>query len=50
MTVLGLIEDGLFEEKIRISAALFAETIWNPHRSEKEILDNALNPYYSRAS
>jgi hypothetical protein len=50
MTVLGLIEDGLFEEKVQISAALFAETIWNPHRSEKEILDNALNPYYSRAS
>ncbi len=35
MTVLGLIEDGLFEEKIQISAALFAETIWNPQSQQK---------------
>jgi hypothetical protein len=50
MTVLGLIEDGMFEEKIQVSAALFAEMIWNPRRSAKEILESALNPYYPRIS
>ncbi len=50
ITVLGLIEDGLFEERIQISVALFAEMIWNPHRSAKEILESAMNPYYSRVS
>jgi hypothetical protein len=50
MTVLGLIEDGLFEEKIQVSAALFAEMIWNPRRGAKEILESALNPYYARVS
>jgi hypothetical protein len=50
MTVLGLIEDGIFEEKIQVSAALFAEMIWNPRRSAKEILESALNPYYARVA
>ena len=48
MTVLALIDDGLFEEKIQFSAALFAEMIWNPHRSEKELLQQATNPYYAQ--
>lgn len=48
MTVLGLIEDGLFEEKVQLSAALFAETLWNPRRKDEEILAEARNPYYSR--
>ena len=47
MTVLGLIEDGLFEEKIQLSAALFAEMIWNPRRSSKDVLEQATNPYYA---
>jgi hypothetical protein len=47
MTVLGLIEDGLFEEKIQSSAALFAEMIWNPERDAKDTLEWGLNPYYS---
>jgi hypothetical protein len=46
MTVLALIEDGLFEEKIRLSAALFAEMTWNPRRSGKDVLEQAANPYY----
>ncbi len=47
MTVLALIEDGLFEEKIQLSAALFAEMIWNPRRSSKDVLEQATNPYYA---
>ena len=47
MTVLALIDDGLFEQKIQFSAALFAEMIWNPHRSGKETLEQATNPYYA---
>ncbi|MFZ2656929.1 MAG: hypothetical protein WAX69_18490 [Victivallales bacterium] len=42
MTVTGLIEDGLFEEEIPVSAAIFAETLWNPKRDEREILSLAL--------
>ena len=48
MTVLALIEDGLFEEKIQFSAALFAEMIWNPRCSAKDLLVRATNPYYSQ--
>lgn len=50
MTVLGLIEDGILEEKIQLGAALFAEMLWNPGRSAQEILESALNPYYTRVS
>jgi len=45
-TVLGLIEDGLFEEEIQPSVALFAETLWNPQRPDRKILEPALSPYY----
>ncbi len=37
MTVLGLVEDGLFEEKIQPGVALFAETLWNPSRDEDHL-------------
>jgi hypothetical protein len=47
MRVLGLIEDGMFEQKIQFSAALFAEMIWNPHRDGDELLQQAGNSYYS---
>jgi hypothetical protein len=46
-TVTGLIEDGLFEEKIQISAALFAETLWNPQREPKEILSLAYRSMFN---
>lgn len=46
MTVTGLIEDGLFEEKIQPSVGLFAETIWNPRRDEKEIMLSAMSVHY----
>jgi hypothetical protein len=46
MTVVGLIEDGLFEEEIQTSAALLGEMLWNPSREQKDILDAALSPYY----
>jgi hypothetical protein len=48
MTVLALIEDGLFEEKIQPSAALFAEMLWNPSRSTNQLLELAMSPYYAR--
>lgn len=40
-SVVGLIEDGMFEEYIQPSVALFAEMIWNPQRNEHEILQLA---------
>ncbi len=46
MTVTGLVEDGMFEEAIQPSVALFAETLWNPRRAEGEILKLAGSPYY----
>lgn len=44
--VAGLVEDGMFEETIQPSVALFAQTLWNPYQGDKEILDQALSPYY----
>lgn len=46
MTVTGLIEDGMFEEQIQFSVALFAETIWNPRRADEDIVQLAASPYY----
>jgi hypothetical protein len=45
MTVTGLVEDGLFEEKIQPSVALFAEMLWNPQRSETDLVRRAASPY-----
>jgi len=44
--VTGLVEDGLFEANIQPSVSLFAETLWNPHQSDHEILARAMRPYY----
>lgn len=41
-TATALIEDGMFEEKIQLSAAILAETLWNPRRDEGEIMQLAL--------
>lgn len=41
----GLVEDGLFEARIQPSVSLFAETLWNPHQADTEILLRALRPY-----
>ncbi len=48
ITVTGLVEDGLFEERIQSSVALFAETIWNPEREPGDILELALSPAHTR--
>ncbi len=48
ITAAGLVEDGLFEEAIQPSVALFAETLWNPMQSNVEIMQRALRPYYAR--
>lgn len=47
MTVLALVEDGMFEEVIQISVAIFAQTVWNPYRKDDKILRLAMSPYYS---
>jgi hypothetical protein len=44
MTVVGLIDDGMFEEQIQFSAALLGEMLWNPKRDPAELLAAALNP------
>lgn len=46
MTVVGLIDDGMFEERIQVSAALLGEMLWNAKRDEKAVLDAAMSPYY----
>jgi hypothetical protein len=47
MSVLGLVEDGLLEERIQPSVALFAEILWSPHQTERQVLERAMNPYYT---
>jgi hypothetical protein len=46
MSVTALVEDGLLEERIQLSVALLAETIWNPERSDVDLLQRASSPYY----
>ncbi len=46
ITATGLLEDGIFEEKIQPSVALLAETLWNPMREDEGLLELALSPYY----
>jgi hypothetical protein len=46
MSVLGLIEDGLFEYQIQPSVSMFAETIWNPFIEPDELLKRAMSQYY----
>ena len=48
LMVTGLVEDGLLEEVIQPSVALFADTLWNPAQSDAQILQRAMRPYYSR--
>lgn len=50
ITANGLVEDGGFEWAIQPSVALFAETLWNPHQSDAQILTRAMRPAYSRIS
>lgn len=47
MNVQGLIEDGMLEESIPLSVALFAETLWDPYEDPRTILDRASSPYYT---
>jgi len=44
LMVTGLIEDGLFENVLQPSVALFAETLWNPHQSDADLLARATRP------
>jgi hypothetical protein len=45
MLVTGLVEDGLFEEQIQPSVALFAETLWDPHQPDNGLLARAMRSY-----
>ncbi len=46
LSVVGLVEDGLFEAKIQPSVSLLAEMLWNPQRSDDELLKQALSANY----
>lgn len=46
MIVQALIEDGVFEESIEISAALFGVTVWDPTIDIDTIFSNAMSLYY----
>jgi hypothetical protein len=41
MAVTGLVEDGMLEEQIPESVAIFGETLWNPLRSDADIREAA---------
>jgi hypothetical protein len=43
----GLVEDGLFDEAIQPSVALFAETLWNPYLTDEALLARATRRYFS---
>lgn len=45
LSVAGLVEDGMLEAKAQLSVALFAETLWNPHRNDDELLTRAARPF-----
>lgn len=44
--VTGLAEDGMIEEAIPLSVALFAETLWDPFEDDAGILRRAMSPHY----
>jgi hypothetical protein len=46
ITSIALVEEGLLEAAIQPAVALFAETVWNPHRPLKELSQRAQSPYY----
>ena len=48
--VTGLVEDGMIEEAIPLSVALFAETLWDPFEDDAGILRRAMSPHYQRYS
>ncbi len=50
VAVSALVEDGVFEKAIQPSVALFAETLWNPQRDDREILQLSMSPYYKKCS
>ena len=41
----ALIEDVMFDARVQSSMSLLAETLWNPHQSDAEILARAMRPY-----
>ena len=47
--VTGLVEDGMIEEAIPLSVALFAETLWDPFEDDAGILRRAMSPAYQRS-
>jgi len=46
MIAAGLVEDGLFEEKIQPSVALLGEMLWDPTREPEQILAAAQSRFY----
>ena len=48
--VTGLVEDGMIEEAVPLSVALFAETLWDPFEDDAGILRRVMSPHYQRSS
>jgi hypothetical protein len=46
MSVQGLVEDGLFEQRIEPSIALLGEMLWNPNRDVRDYLTPIFSPYF----
>jgi hypothetical protein len=38
LNITGLVEDGLWEDRMWLPVALFAESLWNPHQSATELI------------
>ena len=49
LSVLGLVEDGLFEEAIQPSVALYAETLWDPYSTPDQLLQRSFNRFNPEA-
>lgn len=47
MSVLGLVEDGLFEERIQPSVARLAEMLWDLRATAGQVEQRANSPFYS---
>ncbi len=48
VSISALVEDGMFEEAIQMSVAMFAQTVWDPYLDEKDLIELAMSAYYRR--
>jgi len=48
LTVTGLVEDAVLEERLPLGVRLLAETLWNPCRPGEDVLQAAASPWHDR--